>query len=96
MKYNFPLLLQCACSPHIDTGTFSESYLVTLFYIVVIPIDSPPRLTFQCLESIFVGSIFYAEQQTGMRNEILSFVSDTFRLDREKGTSDCVYSEVRV
>ena len=63
---------------------------------MVIPIDSPPRLTFQCLESIFVGSIFYAEQQTGMRNEILSFVSDTFRLDREKGTSDCVYSEVRV
>jgi hypothetical protein len=31
-----------------------------------------------------------------MRNEILSLVSDTFRVDREKGTSDCVYSEVRV
>jgi hypothetical protein len=52
--------------------------------------------TFQSPESIFVGFIFYAEQQTGVRNEFLSLVSDTFGVDREKGTSDCVYSEVRV
>jgi len=65
-------------------------------YVVLRCGHSPPRLTFQCLESIFVGSIFYAEQQTGKRKEILSLVSDTFRVDREKGTSDCVYSEVRV
>jgi len=88
--------LQYACYSHIDIGTFIGSYVVTLFYVVVIPIDSPPILTFQCLESIFFGSIFYAVEQTGMRNEILSLVSDTLRVDREKGTSDCVYSEVRV
>ena len=31
-----------------------------------------------------------------MRDEILSLVSDKFRVDREKGTSDCVYWEERV